>query len=292
MLKLFFSTVLILLLVGCGGSESSNTSGESFTNVDSLVPDHSEIDDVSTDTGEENSPPLDPVEPELNQRLPLVETKPSNWYIGVMVEEKSRGLKSQITQLGAINKPDALQKHSLMTFSPFDGYLDVMIVDPIGVDRGEYRSNYHVFQDEREELWPFTVKTDNPTADIILSWRGLYVLNPYEESGRTLYHAYRSTTNPLLKQMKLIDKKTGVEVQAIRDGRLESYLFNMDGALSREFAWVVTTQEVSLPLSVKQTLSLRAQKHQNTVPGTKTFKKKQEQKFDLFTPPAMPRERR
>ena len=229
---------------------------------------------------------------ETQSRAVYLETKVSNWYVDIIAEDRARGLESHATQLGAINAPDAAQKHSLKTFAPFDGLLDVLVVNPHRLQAGEYRTNYHVFKTDIEDRWSFSVKCDNPNAEIVLSWRGLYVLAPYEDSGRQMYKSHRSVTNPLLKQMKLVDKKNGVEVQAVRDGRLALYVFNMDGNISREFEWVVATSEVIISRSVRRSLSLRATKLVDHKKSKEVFKEKQDVAFDLLTPPSMSKDRR
>ncbi len=83
--------------------------------------------------------------------------------------------------------------------------------DPDGVASGDYTVNFHSYE---EGIWKidgsFTVRTDDNTADILLTWRGLYVLTPYDdEEDRQRYNEYRSATNQLVKHMKLIDKSNG-----------------------------------------------------------------------------------
>lgn len=55
-------------------------------------------------------------------------------------------------------------------------------------------------------------------------------------------------TNPLIKQMKLVDVDNNKEIQAIRDGHIMKYTFNMNGSDTHAFEWVVETSEVSIAL--------------------------------------------
>jgi len=180
--------------------------------------------------------------------------KPSDWYIRVVVEDSARAMKTASTQLGELNTDDNISKHTLKSLSPFDStYLDVVFIDPPDVTPGEYKTNFHKYQKNSEDSWMFTVKTDDSNAKIELTWRGLYILDPYiDTEKRTRYHEYRSMANPLLNQMKLVDMANGKEIPAIVNGKPQVYSFTMDGSNERTFKWVVQAEDVNIT-SIKYT---------------------------------------
>ena len=211
-----------------------------------------------------------------------VEPKPSNWYIRLVAEDSARGLKSVTSQLGELEEDDAVVKHTLKALTPFESsYLDIIFRDPDGVASGDYTVNFHSYEEGIEDRWSFTVRTDDNTADILLTWRGLYVLTPYEdEEDRQRYNEYRSATNQLVKHMKLIDKSNGNEIAAIVNGQVQTYSFNMEGETERTFEWVVQADEVLIPIETNKF----------SVSNTKTVQKEgskieEVKMFDLNKPP-------
>ena len=240
----------------------------------------SDSDGYSTSTATE-----EPSQPELPVKSPVVETKPTDWYIRIVAQDITRDLKSESAQLGALNVSDAIQTHTLRAYYDFDGYLDVLFVDPAGVVPGQYRSNFHTYQEDVEESWTFTVMTNDPTVDMSLTWRGLYVQTPYEDDGRIVYKEYRSTTNPLIKQMKLVDVQTGTEMAAVKDGKTQTYTFNMDGQTQRTFKWVVETQEVSISQAVQRSAARNTVSREDVSVRKAAIREEQMETFDLNNPP-------
>lgn len=216
-----------------------------------------------------------------------VELKPSNWYIRLVAEDPTRGLKSVTSQLGQLEEDDAVANHTLTALTPFDSsYLDVIFRDPAGVASGDYKVNFHSYEEGSEDRWSFTVRTDDNTTDILLTWRGLYVLTPYEdEQGRQRYNEYRSATNPLVKNMKLIDSSNGKEMAAVVNDKVQTYSFNMEGQTERTFEWVVQVDEVLIPLETNKSLVLNAKVIQQDVSKSKKIKM-----FDLNKPPMVKEE--
>jgi hypothetical protein len=215
--NIWISIILVLVLVlGLAGCDSSTQS-----------------------VNEENS---------LTLKSVTVETKPSNWYIRLVAEDPARAMKTGSTQLGELDTDDNVSKHTLESLSPFGGtYLDVVFVDPEGVVPGEYKTSFHKYQENSEDSWMFTVKTDDSNAMIELTWRGLYILDPYVDTeNRTRYHEYRSMSNPLLKHMKLVDTANGKEIPAIVNGKAQVYAFTMEGVSERTFKWILQTEEVNI----------------------------------------------
>ncbi len=208
------------------------------------------------------------------------EEKPSNWYIRLVAEDSARALKTVSSQLGELEEENTVTRHTLKALRPFGAnYIDIIFRNPSGVSNGDYKVNFHKYDEDTEGLWSFTVRADDDSADILLSWQGIYILTPYtDEQNRKRYSEYISVSNPLFKHMKLIDSSNGKEVAAVLDGKLQKYQFNMDGQTERNFEWAVQKEEVKLltPLNKYPTLKIN-----------KKILKKKIDIFDLNKPPSI-----
>ena len=285
--KYIFITILTAFaLLGCGGNStdtkvSTQNPNEHVNGHDGTQPDDQVAGDASSD---EQAGPV--------KKSP-VETKPSNWYIRLVAEDPARAMKSGDTQLGELEESAAVSKHTLKALSPFGGsYLDIVFRDPVGVDAGDYKVNFHQYNEGTEESWQFTVRTDDANADILLSWRGLYVLTPYvDDQNRQRYREYRSLSNPLIQNMKLVDVSSGKEITVAVDGKVQTYVFNMNGQNERTFEWIVQTDVVDIPVnnSKSSTLQATALKKDAAVQAKSIIKKKAET-FDLSRPPMIKEE--
>lgn len=232
---------------------------------------------------------------EGNNKRPVAETTPSNWYIRLVAEDPERAMESANAQLGSLDREDAEQKYALKALTPFGGsYLDIVFVDPDNVEVGEYKSNFHITQENTGKRWRFTVKTDDPNADILLRWRGVYVLSPYsDKQNRQRYREYRSITNPIIGKMKLIDNSNGKELAVAVDGKVQIYSFNMSGEKERNFEWVLEANEVEQPVqsaavsASPQLSSLKAKAVRKDAAITRKAmaKKGINTSFDLKNPP-------
>jgi len=179
--------------------------------------------------------------------LPKVVTQEKNakeWYIRLVVEDTTNNLISTDAQLGEINAIDT-SNYALKAISPFTSrYLDVLFVNPVGVDAGAYKSDFHSASTDAD-VWEFTVKSFDSSATMILSWKGLYVLTPYtDKQNRTRYYEYRSSTNPLLKYMTLYDVTNGTEVEVLNHGSAQTYVFDMNGSNERVFRWKIKDSSI------------------------------------------------
>ena len=221
----------------------------------------------------------------LPRKTPIVETAPSQWYIRIIAQDVNRGLISQNAQLGELEGNAVVQQHTLKSYKDFDAYLDVLFVDPVGVTAGQYRSNFHTYEEGMEDRWTFTVMSNDPTAEITLTLRGLYVLTPYEDNERTLYKEYRSTTNPLLKQMKLVDSQTGNEIAAVQNGKVQTYAFNMNNQTTRNFEWVVETSEVQLSNTARRSAVRKVVSREENSIKRSAIQQYKNENFDLDNPP-------
>ena len=184
---------------------------------------------------------------ELIRKEITSEINAKEWYIRLIVEDVTNDLKSTSTQLGQIETNNAIQDYTLKAIAPFSApYLDVVFVDPNGVDAGSYKSSFHISSTDAD-MWTFTIKSSDTNADMILSWRGLYVLNHYvDNEDRTRYHEYRTLSNPLLKYMTLVDVSTNTEIDVLESGTVNAYTFNMDGATERVFQWKIKDSSISI----------------------------------------------
>jgi len=249
------SFALVLIFLGCdSGSQQSIEEGQSLERISS----------------------------------PTVEGKPSDWYIRLVAEDPARALKSTSTQLGQLNEADAVENHTLKALTPFEStYLDIVFQNPDGISTGEYKVNFHSYKEGVEDRWRFTVRTDDANADVLLSWRGVYILIPYiDDQNRQRYKEYYSMTNPLSKYMKLIDTGNGMEMAAVVNGEVQTYSFNMNGQTERTFEWIVDTDEVSIPVQTSKLLSLIAKAVQEDATINKeVIINRRTEKFDLNKPP-------
>jgi len=272
-----------LLLNGCNQGENDTLEQSTLNTGVSNEQNSTNVENVTDTEQEQNATASTEEETEVKLHKPIAdEVKPSNWYIRLVAEDVNRGLKSASAQLGELEESDAVSKHTLKSLSPFGGsYLDVVFKDPAGVEAGEYKTNFHAYNESSEERWQFTVKTDDANADIALSWRGLYVLSPYiDQQDRQRYKEYRSISNPLIKQMKLVDSSNGNEIAAAVNGKVQIYSFNMDGQKERTFEWVVATEEVNITTPSSKVSTL-----QRKVVKPKASMQKRVQTFDLTKPP-------
>jgi len=267
------------MITGCGSDNQAPQSGSVNTEVENDQDDTNQ-GNVSEDDSASN-------DEEIELKSGAIEKKPSNWYIRLVAEDPSRTMKSDSAKLGTLEVNDAVEGHTLKALTPFGGsYLTIIFADPDGVEPGEYKTNFHSSAENVEDRWRFTVKTDDPNAQILLTWRGLYVLTPYVDAqDRTRYKEYRSLGNPLNKHMKLIDTSNGEEIAAIVDGEVQIYTFTMGGN-ERSFEWVVQEEEVVLSPQVSKLSTLKAKALQmDSKAAQKKIMEKQSESFDLSKPP-------
>jgi len=305
--KILLSSIatLMILLSGCTDEEKAivkaklemNGNNISDSNTDSQTGNS----DTSTDTGSGTEIGEDDVEDTgsgtddgSNEKLYQAETVPENWYIRLVAEDKARDLKTQSSQLGELNSDDTADKAVNYVGTSSASYLDIVFEDPANQEAGTYKSVFYTYDKEEEKEWTFSVITDDPNAEITLSWHGLFVLNPKEEDSNK-FSEYRSVSNPLIRQMKLVDVQTSEELQAVRDGQMMKYTFEMNGEEVRKFKWVVATSEVSIAVPEIKEKDTVITKTESTVNNTleqsierveiRTIKEKQ---FD-FAKPTMPK---
>ncbi len=221
--KFFYLLILMIMLAGCDTSSDVINSDNKVNAIDEIV---------KEEIVNENTVP---------EKRSIVAEKAINWYIRLQAEDTSKQIISSNTQLGVLDEEGATVKHTLSTLPPMGSdYIDIVFQDPVGVDAGEYKTNFQQFAENSEYRWQFTVKTDNTNANIALTWRGLYVLNPYiDDQDRQRYEETRSMSNLLIRNMQLIDVDTGNVMNVLSGDNAKVYYFNMNGKTEKTFEWVV-----------------------------------------------------
>ena len=215
-----------------------------------------------------------------------VEQAPSNWYIRLVAEDKQRGLKTESSQVGELDVPDASKQAMKAVGTSSSTYIDIVFEDPANLEAGSYKSVFYRYSKDEEKRFAFSVITDDENANVTLTWHGLFVLTPKEDEGEH-FSEYRSVTNPLIRQMKLVDTQNATEVQAIRDGLIMKYSFNMNGSTSHAFEWVVATSEINItlpPVVDKDLASGPARSSMQTSANKKIEHTPKPRSFDLFKP--------
>jgi len=292
--------ISIVLLVGC-----KNIDFQVDSNQNEIINPEDENKTENIDNNESNvSQNIDnneSNEPQIINKSEVVETIAKEWYVRIVVEDTTNDMKTAGAQLGQLDTIDAVTKHTLKAIAPFrPTFLDVVFVNPLGVDAGSYKSNFHTSSTDADS-WEFTIKSHDSNATMILGWRGLYVLTPYVDSeNRKRYKEYRSMTNPLISYMTLVDVSKNIEIEVMLNGTVNEYVFNMEGATERTFRWKVkdtsmvvlprirTLSKVVIPLLTQsqklQKLQVKAlRKDAKSRPDAQ--KKKRLQSFDMLSPP-------
>ena len=213
-----------------------------------------------------------------------LEQPASEWYVRLVAEDAGRGMITQSAQLGILKDPDALEKQSLKALSPFSGnYLDIVFTDPEGLMAGDYKSVFRVYQTDAAQSWQFTIRSDDTHANIVVTWRGLYVLTAYlDNQGRTRYKEYRSLVNPLLKKMQVVDETTGEVLPVVTGDAMTAFVVNMNGATTRTFRWELLTEDTQAVASAAQ--SVKAVETAQ-VSAEKALHTPQKPSIDLNKPP-------
>ena len=211
------------------------------------------------------------------------EEQAKNWYVHLVAESRQRGLVSYSAQLGQVDEPNASQKYSLHYLAPIAPYVDIRFVNTTGTSEESYKASIQSYNQGAETSWTFEVLSDDPDADIILSWRGIYVLTPYESNdGIRHYKTYVSRKNPILKHMRIVDESDGSTIPIIVDYKIQSISFNMNGSNSHRLRWELLSEEI-VNRSPTNSLSLSARRKDTQ---SKEYNI-QENEVDMFTPPSL-----
>lgn len=199
-----------------------------------------EIESNTSITEVENNSSVESEEEVLLDKDILKEEPSKQWYIRLVIEDLSNHLKTASTQLGQVDSSRAIEDFNLKALRPFGSrYLDVVFKNPIGMDAGEYKSDFHIVNNT-VDTWNFTVKSHDTNAMMVLGYRGLFVLNPYIDSeDRERYTEVRMQRHPLLAEMVLIDISENKAIHVQLNGKMNEYLFSMNGQKEKHFRWEI-----------------------------------------------------
>ena len=263
--------LISLLLIGCNSKSEDNESENP-----AIVETNSSYTRTPSATGPE-------LEAEnLREEIATIALEAAdNWYIRLIAEAPQRGLQTYSAQFGALQEDDAAQKYSLHRHAPFTGnYLDIIFSDPEELEEGEYKAYFKQSTENSDLHWTFKVLSDDLNADIVLSWRGLFVLTPYTDTqGRVQHKEYLDRFNPILQKMQLVDVLTDDVIAVNTNGVNTSYTFNMQGSTSRSFRWELYVESITQEISNAPSYhSSRFVKEQTTI--VKPVE------FNMFSPPS------
>ena len=176
-----------------------------------------------------------------------IESKRENWYIRLVAENLSNGQVYSGARMGELEEDNASAVYSLKALNPFGGtYIDIVFEDDDAVMTGDYAVFFLRTNEKSMQKWRFTVRVSDPEAEILLQWRGIYMLEPYiDEVSRQRYEEKYIPDHTLWKHMKLIDTDTSEEIAVTAGDRLLSYRFKMNGQQERTFEWIVYDEEIT-----------------------------------------------
>jgi hypothetical protein len=224
-------------------TQEENTTSTSEEDINSTieVSDTNITDENSTEesNSSESTDENSSIEEEASSVKSFKEdTQAKEWYVRVVVEDVTNNIKNDSAQLGQLDQEGNLSQYALRAIDPFGGrYLDVVFQNPEGLEEGSYKSCFHPSK-ESEDSWEFTIKSSDSNANLIVSWRGLYVLESYvDDASRTQYKEYRSMRNSLLSYMVLVDLDSNEEIAVLSHGKVNAIEVAMDGEHERHLAW-------------------------------------------------------
>jgi len=177
------------------------------------------------------------------ETVPADQSDPKNWYVRLTAEVSARGLTTENTQIGQLDRSDA-RSEDLEALAPFGAsYLDIVVFEEDNAKRA-LKGSFHPYTEGSADHWRFTVKTDDAGSNVILSWRGLYTLTTYvDEYGRRRYREGLVQRHPLLSKMQIVDEVTGETVPVIREEGRSFIVFNMEGSKEHTFRWELLEHE-------------------------------------------------
>jgi hypothetical protein len=158
------------------------------------------------------------------------------WYVSTKVSVNNAYIGTNPAVFGRLSSShDGVDKNDIPTYGSVVGRKAavVFIQNNAKEQAGEYHSNYRDTQDENE-TWEMTVFSSVRNAEVTLTWDGLYMLTR-KESG---YDKKKLLNSPILEELYLVDTETGEIINAVDDGKLNTYTFKMGETGSRTFIWV------------------------------------------------------
>lgn len=168
----------------------------------------------------------------------------AGWYVRLSVATPDQSMKDPGNVLGQLpDSVDGYDSHDLPEIPPMSArYLTIVFPQSSwGEHNDKYASDYRDIDYTRPDQWVFEVRTDNPRRDLVLNWSDIQVVatDADEDSKGAGRSARLDAAKTLIERMRLEDVTTGARVDAISDGQLQNYAFNMDGDTVRVFRWIL-----------------------------------------------------
>ena len=169
--------------------------------------------------------------------------KPQNgWYVSTTVsvlntanDKTYKGTNPAV--LGRLDQAvDGFGKYDVPTFvSVVTRKAAVVFVKDDWDERsGEYHGDFHDTKGQKDS-WEMTVFSSVPDAEVTLEWDGLYALTANENG----FDNEKILDSRTLEDLHLVDTVTGEVTDAIYDGQLNTYTFDMGEEGSRTFIWAL-----------------------------------------------------
>lgn len=172
---------------------------------------------------------------------PKGNTVQAEWYVRLTAEIPSEQMKDKNNILGQLHDSVAgYDSHDLLEMAPFGSqYLTIVFPHPDWEEKaGDYASDYHAVHTKKKDSWQFEVHTSSINSDVILSWDKMNLLSA-KGKHKKIRKREQKIINSLQQRMWLEDVDTGEKIDAVVDGEIQSYTFNMNDKDTRTFRWVL-----------------------------------------------------
>ena len=217
--------------------------------------------------------------------VPVIE--PTNeWYVSTRVSVSD---PANSTVIGGINpavfgklteSSDGYDKHDVPPYASVVGAEAAVVFIHTDWDEksGEYHSNYHDIEGGETDSWEMTVFSSVDSAEVTLTWDGLYELRAVE--GQTLYDEKKVLDSSTFENLRLVDTVTGVETPAVKNGKLNTYSFTMSAdESSRILVWqqgTVESETISVAALASTTEYIEVEQKKEKVKKEKVEKERAE----------------
>ena len=162
------------------------------------------------------------------------------WYVSTTVSVHDSGKTYTGVNPAVFGKlaesSDGFDKHDIPTIgSVVNRKAAVVFIHSDWEDLpGEYHSNYYNANGDGDS-WEMTVFSSR-NAEVTLKWNGLYELTAKE--GQRGWDEKKVLNSSILEELHLVDTTTSEVIDAVTNGKLNTYTFNMGDVRSRTFRWV------------------------------------------------------
>lgn len=217
---------------------------------------------------------------DIENQVTDVKSKVTEWSIKLNAIDSEGKLGDTNIPLGQVYPAtDGADRYDLESGSrPFGG--DFMeIVHLIDDNTSKYSTNYHSVKVGQYDTWTFVVRTNDPDRTVTLSWPGIFKIDSAaDEYDRVRLYNEFLKYDPIMEKMQLVDMRTGEVISAVSDGKVQSYIFNMDGETERAFKWEYLSEK---SFSQPQDISNK----ESAIELGKQFSQKYQQKIETDTFP-------